>query len=157
MDNPRQPPEADGLPAPGPGNGPDAETPPDFYPLRLIHQPSGRPLELIRPIVLVGRHTEADVRLPLPDVSRRHCRFTFSEGRWQVHDLNSLNGVYVNHQAVQRADLQQGDLVRIGGFVFTVDLTHRESSGGAEATEEMVRSIFDALPPPAPPPRRRAS
>ncbi|NJN37217.1 MAG: FHA domain-containing protein [Nitrospiraceae bacterium] len=36
-----------------------------------------------RPDMIVGRHTECDIRLPLPDVSRRHCRLQFVEGCWQ--------------------------------------------------------------------------
>jgi pSer/pThr/pTyr-binding forkhead associated (FHA) protein len=154
MDDTRQPNEADGLPAPGPHPG---ELPPGFFPLRLVHSPTGRVLEMTRPEVLVGRHTEVDVRLPLPDVSRRHCRFSFREGHWHVIDLNSLNGLFVNSQPVQDAELHQNDLVRIGGFVFAVDLESRlNPAGGSEATEEMFRSLFEARPDQAPP-RRRAS
>ena len=72
--------------------------------------------------MVLGRHSEADVRLPLPDVSRRHCRFVFSAGHWRVIDLGSLNGIYVNGEPVQQAELHHSDTLRIGGFVFEVDL-----------------------------------
>src|SRR5581483_9961191 len=90
--------------------------PEDFVPLRLILQPSGAAVELTQPDVLFGRHSQADVRLPLPDVSRRHCRFLFGQGVWQVIDLNSLNGVFLNGEPVRQATLRPGDLIRIGGF-----------------------------------------
>jgi hypothetical protein len=105
------------------------ESPGDFVPLRLLAQPGGLCIELTKPDMLIGRHTEADVRLALPDVSRRHCRFVFAEGHWQVIDLNSLNGVYVNDERLQEATLCQGDLIRIGGLTFLVDLSAGQGQG----------------------------
>jgi pSer/pThr/pTyr-binding forkhead associated (FHA) protein len=95
---------------------------PDVLPMRLRLTPGRSIVELTRSGLVFGRHSAADVRLPLPDVSRRHCRFVWKDGRWQVIDLDSLNGVYVNGVLVRQADLSDGDTVRIGGFVFEVDL-----------------------------------
>jgi pSer/pThr/pTyr-binding forkhead associated (FHA) protein len=96
--------------------------PPDLVPLRLLLQGSEMGVDLTRPDLVVGRHTDADLRLPLPDVSRRHCRFVFAAGRWQVFDLNSLNGIYVNGERVGQAVLQHHDIVRIGSYSLEVDL-----------------------------------
>ncbi len=120
----------------------EAEPPADFVPLRLVLQPSGAVIEVNRPDMLVGRHTEADIRLPLPDVSRRHCRLVCTEGCWQVIDLNSLNGVQVNGEQVLQAPLEQGDLLRIASFTFAVDLTGKAS--GTDSAGH-VRSILDTL------------
>jgi predicted component of type VI protein secretion system len=154
----------DDLPTPAPDGGLPLQGPhwshsrsqpsgPDFFPLRLVLQPSGMVVELTRPDMLLGRHSDADVRLPLPDVSRRHCRFTFSSSRWQVHDLNSLNGVFVNGERVQQATLRGGDALRIGGFTFTIDLpAHGETvqlgSNDLPDKDSVLRSISDALPRP---------
>src|SRR5947209_10480206 len=139
MDDPTPPREAEGLPVQGP-YGPRAgeELPPDFVPLRLVIQPGGVAIELGRPDLLAGRHSAADVRLPLPDVSRRHCRFLFVEGCWQVVDLNSLNGVFVNDEPVLQAPLRQGDLVRIGGFTFAVDLGRPPGPAGERPPAEAL-------------------
>jgi pSer/pThr/pTyr-binding forkhead associated (FHA) protein len=91
-------------------------------PLFLVLQPSGLVLQVDDPDVVVGRHSEAGLRLPLPDVSRRHCRFQYTAGTWTVTDLNSLNGVQVNGQSVKQATIQHGDYLRIGGFTFTVQI-----------------------------------
>jgi pSer/pThr/pTyr-binding forkhead associated (FHA) protein len=91
----------------------------DILPLRLV-LPGSTPIDFKRSGMVVGRHSKADVRLPLPDVSRRHCRFVFSRGSWQVIDLNSLNGVFVNGVRVSGAKLFNGDRLRIGGFLFEV-------------------------------------
>jgi pSer/pThr/pTyr-binding forkhead associated (FHA) protein len=137
-------------------NGREAETAPDCLPLRLVLQPGGAVIEVSRPEVLVGRHSAADVRLPLPDVSRRHCRLQWVEGCWQVFDLGSLNGVYVNDEAVLQAPLHQGDLLRVGGFTFAVDLV---AAPEPEPAESLVRSIFQlpAHRPPSSHQRRKAS
>src|SRR5262245_54237465 len=137
-------PQASDLP-PGQPNlrlHPAEEVPADFVPLRLLLQPSGMVIEANRPEMLIGRHTEADIRLPLPDVSRRHCRLVFTEGCWQVIDLNSLNGVQVNGEQVLQAPLEQGDVLRIGGFTFAVDL-----SEGARPLDSAghVKSILKTL------------
>jgi hypothetical protein len=130
---------------------PQPPVPPDFIPLRLFLHPAGAMMEVTRADALVGRHTDADVRLPLPDVSRRHCRLVWQDGRWQVLDLNSLNGVFVNDRQVQQATLQAGDLLRIGGFVFRVEL-------GPAAAQGELHGLLKTLPGPRPStPRRRAS
>jgi len=106
------------------------ELPVGFLPLRLILRPSDMVLELDRPDLLVGRHSAAGLRLALPDVSRRHCRFIFDNGAWQVVDLDSLNGVFVNGVRVRQAELHDQDIIGIGSFNFQIDL---QSGSGASA------------------------
>jgi pSer/pThr/pTyr-binding forkhead associated (FHA) protein len=123
------------------------ELPAAFIPLKLVLQPNGPVVELTRPNMVMGRHSEADVRLPLPDVSRRHCRFVFTDGVWQVFDLDSLNGVFVNDKRVPHAVLRDHDRLTIGGFQFTVDLSPAEASADRLGTaQEVIHHITDALP-----------
>lgn len=117
-----------------------------FVPLRLVLQPGDVVLELDRPDMVLGRHSQTDLRLPLPDVSRRHCRFTWSNGIWQVRDLASLNGVYVNGLLVQQAELSQNDLVRIGGFTFSIDLNGSDRASNDAATASSAQGIILASP-----------
>ncbi len=121
-----------------------AGLPADFVPLRLVLKASGAAVELTRADMVVGRHSEADVRLPLPDVSRRHCRFYFHEGAWHVQDLRSLNGTFVNDKSVEETLVCHGDSVRVGGFIFTVDLSGSKIADKAEK----ILSITRILPAP---------
>jgi predicted component of type VI protein secretion system len=153
MDDTRQPDEAFGLPLQGPHRRPGPEVEPDAAcaPLRLRLQPGGLAVDLTRPDVLVGRHSEADVRLALPDVSRRHCRFVYRDRRWHVYDLNSLNGIFVNGERVQQAVLVDHDLVRIGGLTFEVELNPEPrgetvQSPGPAADVQALESLISALP-----------
>ncbi len=91
-------------------------------PLLLTLVPGGSSISLTLADILVGRHSEADVRLLLPDVSRRHCRFRFHAGHWYVHDLQSMNGVFVNDERVGQAEIHEADIVRIGGYTFEVHI-----------------------------------
>lgn len=148
MDKRHTPPEAPGLPVNGPHcvMSPESDVPPGFVPLRLVLQPSGAVIEVTKPQTLVGRHTEADVRLPLPDVSRRHCRFVWVEGCWQVIDLNSLNGVQVNGESIMQAPLHEGDRIKIGGFTFAVELTSQSDHVPLRSTTGgIVQSIARTL------------
>ncbi len=123
----------------------------DFPMMRLVLQPSGAVIEVTRPDVLIGRHTEADIRLPLPDVSRRHCRLVHQQGHWQVIDLNSLNGIQVNGEQVLQAPLEQGDTLKIGGFTFAIELVSRSAElDAADHVQSIVRTL-------AVQPHRRAS
>jgi pSer/pThr/pTyr-binding forkhead associated (FHA) protein len=154
MDDARQPTPDGALPLQGPhGSRPrDLDEPSSaFVPLKLFLQPNGPILELTRPDMLVGRHSEADVRLPLPDVSRRHCRFLFTDNTWQVFDLDSLNGVFVNGERIQHATLHAHDIVSIGGFRFEVELSDNTSTAGdPSSSQEIIHRLADALPRVAP-------
>jgi pSer/pThr/pTyr-binding forkhead associated (FHA) protein len=131
---------------------------PDIPSLRLRLRPGRFAVELTRDGLVFGRHSSADVRLPLPDVSRRHCRFVCEAGRWHVIDLDSLNGVFVNDALVGRAELRDGDVVRLGGFVFDVTYGPGERTAAFdEPKDDVIRSIAAALPPPDEGPLRRAS
>ena len=130
----------------------------DFVPMRLRLQPGGHAIDLTCPDVLLGRHSEADLRMPLPDVSRRHCRFVYSAAGWQVIDLDSLNGVYVNGCRVRRVSiLRPGDQVRIGAMEFDVETVAGYAADGPDPSAQILRSIADALPPTTEPPQERAA
>jgi pSer/pThr/pTyr-binding forkhead associated (FHA) protein len=122
MNDPARPSETLGRPATTSNRAARPTLPPDFAPLRLVLLPTGASVELRQADALVGRHSDADVRLPLPDVSRRHCRLVFVDSCWHVIDLNSLNGVFVNEQRVQQTVLRHRDTLRIGGFTFLIEL-----------------------------------
>lgn len=119
-------------------------------PLRLVLHETGGTVSLRRGGLIFGRHSRADVRLPHPDVSRLHCRFDWEAGQWEVVDLESLNGLYVNGVRVRQRDLRHRDCVRIGGLVFEVDLAQDNSFMPlAEESEAVLRSIVDVLEAPA--------
>jgi pSer/pThr/pTyr-binding forkhead associated (FHA) protein len=122
--------------------------------MRLVLDGGEMTLVLDRPDMVAGRHSDADIRLPLPDVSRRHCRFVWNVGHWHVYDLNSTNGLWINDRLVQQAVLTHGDRLRIGGFVFVV---HLSADATVSDEQRSLYSVFESLPRGGEPPRRLAS
>jgi FHA domain-containing protein len=72
--------------------------------------------------VVVGRSREADIVLADPNVSRRHAELRRGESGWQVMDLGSTNGIKVNGQRVNQAELGPGDRITIGVTDLTFEL-----------------------------------
>ncbi|MGB7818210.1 MAG: FHA domain-containing protein [Ornithinibacter sp.] len=66
--------------------------------------------------VMSGRHPDSDIFLDDVTVSRKHAVFSRSEGGFDVRDVGSLNGTYVNREIVEEARLSTGDEVQIGKF-----------------------------------------
>ena len=64
----------------------------------------------------VGRHPEADIFLDDVTVSRRHAEFLRYGTSFQVKDLGSLNGTYVNRKRIESHLLSDGDEIQIGKF-----------------------------------------
>lgn len=116
-------------------------------PLRLRVLPDGWSVELAKPAVLVGRHSDVELRLAYPDVSRRHCRLVFADGLWRVHDLDSLNGLYVNGERMHEATLYEGDRLKIGEATLVVTEAPLSEPVVSGPQAEMLRSIAEALPP----------
>jgi len=63
-----------------------------------------------------GRHPDSDIFLDDVTVSRRHAEFRLEGAEFQVVDVGSLNGTYVNREPVDSAVLTNGDEVQIGKF-----------------------------------------
>jgi pSer/pThr/pTyr-binding forkhead associated (FHA) protein len=103
-----------------PASSREAVLPEGFRPLLLKLPAQQIELELRQPEILVGRHTLVDLCLPYPDVSRKHCRLVFCEEGWQVVDMGSLNGVEINGKRTSKAELHEGDTLRIANLDFEV-------------------------------------
>lgn len=70
-----------------------------------------------------GRHPEADIFLDDVTVPRRHAEFRLNNGEFEVVDVGSLNGTYVNREPRNSQVLSVGDEIQIGKFrlVFLAD------------------------------------
>ncbi|MGY1735974.1 FhaA domain-containing protein [Geodermatophilus sp. SYSU D00684] len=66
---------------------------------------------------VIGRGTDADIRLPDTGVSRKHADCVLENGTAVVEDLGSTNGTLVNGRRVSRQALSDGDVIRIGHSV----------------------------------------
>jgi hypothetical protein len=66
---------------------------------------------------VIGRGTEADIRLPDTGVSRKHVDVVLEGRTATAEDLGSTNGTLVNGRRITRQSLVDGDVIRIGHSV----------------------------------------
>ena len=89
----------------------------------------------------VGRVQGNDLMLPKGNVSKRHARLLYRDGRFIVTDLKSTNGTYVNGRKIAQATIvREGDKIYIGDFVLRI-----ESASSASANTPAI-----VMPPPMP-------
>ena len=81
-----------------------------------------RSFPLTRDVTVIGRREDCDLRIPLTEISRKHCRVVKDSKGIRLEDLGSSNGTYHNGSRVQESVLQAGDQLRIGPVNFTVQI-----------------------------------
>jgi hypothetical protein len=78
---------------------------------------SGSKFALDQPLVTAGRHPDSVIFLDDITVSRRHAEVRqVPGGGYEVADVGSLNGTYLNRERVETAPLKDGDELQIGTF-----------------------------------------
>jgi hypothetical protein len=88
------------------------------------------------PGLVIGRGTDADLRINDPGISRRHAEFLITLGRdgqdplIEVHDLGSTNGIRIGDRKVPRATLRDGSVVKAGNTVLRVRIVEGVEDGG---------------------------
>jgi Protein of unknown function (DUF3662)/FHA domain len=84
----------------------------------LVLEVNGTRHPLQPPGLVIGRGSEADLRINDPGISRRHAQIRVNAAGPQIQidivDLGSTNGILVNGQRVQQAVLQEGSRIEIG-------------------------------------------
>lgn len=64
---------------------------------------------------IIGREEDCDLRVPVAEVSREHCRVEpNANGGLSVEDLGSSNGTYINGLLVEEAEMAAGDVMKVG-------------------------------------------
>ncbi|GHE31189.1 hypothetical protein GCM10018771_08610 [Streptomyces cellulosae] len=104
-------------PAAAPGPVPGGRT-------RYWIEINGTRHQISRPTLVMGRSTEADVRIDDPGVSRRHCEIRTGTPS-TIQDLGSTNGIVVDGQHTTRATLRDGSRIVVG----STTVIYRQAEG----------------------------
>ncbi|MFD7426790.1 FhaA domain-containing protein [Streptomyces sp. NPDC059818] len=80
--------------------------------------------QISRPTLVMGRSTDADVRIDDPGVSRRHCEIRTGTPS-TIQDLGSTNGIVVDGQHTTRATLRDGSRIVVGNTT----IVYRQAEG----------------------------
>jgi pSer/pThr/pTyr-binding forkhead associated (FHA) protein len=127
--------------------------------LKLRLSLMGRPVRnytFDKPVVSVGRDPGSDVFVDNPGVSRDHFRFEKTPGGdYQLVDLGSANGTFVNDQMVHTAVVRNNDVVRFGKYTLWVGYDtdrrtagpepHKSSAATEQHTMVLSRTELDTL------------
>ncbi|MET7753533.1 DUF3662 and FHA domain-containing protein [Streptomyces sp. NPDC005389] len=105
--------------APGPGTHGGAGTQ-----VRRWIEINGTRHQISRPTLVLGRSTDADVRIDDPGVSRRHCEIRTGTPS-TIQDLGSTNGIVVDGQHTTRATLRDGSRIVVG----STTIVYRQAEG----------------------------
>ncbi len=92
---------------------------------KVILEVNGMRHPLDPPGIVIGRGTDADLRINDPGVSRRHAEIRIAPAQSgaptvSVVDLGSTNGMLVNGHKVTHATLDDGATVKIGNTTMTI-------------------------------------
>ena len=74
----------------------------------------GKRFELDRPLLTIGRDVACTIQLNDTEVSRKHNEIKLLDDKFQVIDLGSSNGTYINGKRAENAELVNGDRVQVG-------------------------------------------
>jgi signal transduction histidine kinase len=87
----------------------------------IYSDPSGRRIvfELTRDAAHIGRAGDNDVVSDDLRVSRHHAVVVREDEKYRIRDVGSSLGVQVNNKRVEDAELQDGDLIRLGDSLYT--------------------------------------
>jgi hypothetical protein len=87
----------------------------------------GTAYPLSRQVTVLGRGTDADLRIDDPGVSRKHAQISLNGDAAVITDLGSTNGTLVDGQRVGQAALVDGSEIRVGS---TTAIFQRQRDGG---------------------------
>ena len=99
-----------------------------------------RSFSVTRDMTVIGRREDCDLRIPLGEISRKHCRLVKDGDTLRLEDLGSSNGTYVNGERIQEADIQPGDTIQVGPVAFVVQID------GAPADDELQPVLRESAP-----------
>jgi len=101
--------------------------------------------------LVIGRRRGDDIELPFADVSEQHARLTLGDRGWQLIDLGSANGTYVNGRRLTpfvAQSLSVGDLLRLASVELLVEGEGRPANGreaSPESTATLARRLVSDL------------
>lgn len=96
----------------------------------------------------IGSSPQEQISLPGHGVSTHHCRLKrvdFGPSRWELTDLNTPGGTFINSQRITAQEIQPGDVIQIGDFTIQCDL----AQPGAKAVPTAAIATAHAHAPKA--------
>lgn len=91
---------------------------------------AGKTFPLVGKTVKIGKGPENMISIPDPTVSTNHCGIQIDGAHFEIVDLGSSNGTFVNGKKVERRSLRNGDVLTFGQTEMRFASTATESDDG---------------------------
>jgi ABC transport system ATP-binding/permease protein len=105
-------------PAPAPVPGFDSQPMDTTFMPGVLREPTSK-IRIQSKVLKIGRRPDNDIVVSDLGVSKQHAELrTSPTGRFQIIDLGSHNGTFVNGTRVNQAELKDGDIIAIGHATF---------------------------------------
>src|SRR6186713_3338593 len=123
---------------------------PDARLIAIVGPASGEVFPLSNEQITLGRDPTNAICIPDQGLSRRHCALTPGAEGWEVRDLGSSNGTFINGVQMPQYILTEGDHIAVGHSMLLFTSGGHVSSGAdsADSPETSVVTV-DEVPRPA--------
>jgi hypothetical protein len=92
--------------------------------------------------VTIGRSDQCDIAVKDGSMSGKHAEVSKTNGEIRVRDMGSSNGIYVNGEKVEEAELYDGDILRMGQTSIRVDIVGGKIRPGSGMSPRLAVGII---------------
>src|SRR5438128_5546338 len=93
-------------------------------------------------VVSIGRSDQCDIAVKDGSMSGKHAEVSKYNGEIHVKDTGSANGIYVNGEKVEEAELYDGDILRLGQTSIRVDIVGGKIRPGTGMSPKLAVGII---------------
>jgi len=99
----------------------------------------------VKSVIKIGRSSTSDLRVAHPAVSARHAELRKENGTYNLVDLSSSNGTFVNGERISSKLLSEGDLVNFGPAAFIFHDEKLQLRSDLDEKEKPSNAPFDSV------------
>src|SRR2546423_11978115 len=90
----------------------------------IVKEPSGavKTFPMRQDRFVIGRSDRCELSIADSSVSGRHAEILRTHGDIKIRDVGSANGIYLNGERIEEAELFDGDVLRLGQTSIRIDV-----------------------------------
>lgn len=92
--------------------------------------------------IMVGRDSSNHLVLPSSSVSRQHAQVNALNEQVRVKDLNSSNGTFINGEAIEEAEVKEGDEITFGEVKVKISLAQAEAREKRPSRDRLYSALL---------------